>query len=185
MGKSTEKFRAAWAEVFGNDDQQTVMAECQARFDEWLTSDEYRAIREQSRERWLKAGIDIDKVKDVEGRLRLLVARACRERLSDTFVEGSWFFEEPPSKWFPALFESACQQTADELQQLTGTKRLPKPPSRVKWTPEAESEGRRILKNAPDMNSNNFVSKIGGNREAAQSLYRFITGKEKRGTRND
>lgn len=53
------------------------------------------------------------------------------------------------------------------------------------WTPEAEKEGRRILKDNLEMGSNDFVGKIGGNRQVAQDLYRSITGKEKRRTRND
>lgn len=53
------------------------------------------------------------------------------------------------------------------------------------WSPEAEKEGRRILKENREMGSNDFVGKIGGNRQVAQDLYRSITGKEKRRTRND
>lgn len=53
------------------------------------------------------------------------------------------------------------------------------------WTPEVETEGRRILEANEDMSSNEFVRLVGGNRTVAQSLYRFITGKEKRTTRTD
>ena len=53
------------------------------------------------------------------------------------------------------------------------------------WTPEAETEGRRILTADRTMSSNDFVDKVGGNRTVAQSLYRHITGKKKRATRTD
>lgn len=46
-------------------------------------------------------------------------------------------------------------------------------------------EGRRILGENPTMGSNDFFFKIGGSRKVAQSLYRHITGKKKRMTRND
>lgn len=78
----------------------------------WLASDEFKAVHEQTRQHWLRAGIDIDQHRDALGRLRLLVAKASPQLLPDTFRDGTWFQDSPPSEWFAALYEAACQSLA-------------------------------------------------------------------------
>ena len=94
-------------------DRPEIQAELQAsvekQFSEWLTSDEYREIREQTRQRWLTAGIDIDLHPDGESRFRMLVANANPEFLRIA-LDRDTYENRPPSEWFAALFASAVQE---------------------------------------------------------------------------
>jgi hypothetical protein len=109
MNKAPKAYRD-----FFLDDQPEIQADLrqtvEREISKWLESDEYRALREQNRQRWLKAGIDIDEHTDLIGRDRLMIAKACPELLPVTFREGTWFWDSPPREWFAALFEAACQK---------------------------------------------------------------------------
>jgi len=108
MVKTPKAFRE-----FFLDDRQDLQAELrvavETAFEDWLESPECQALREQTRQRWLKAGINIAEHTDPIGQLRLLVAKASPELLPATFRDGSWFWDSPPREWFASLFEAACQ----------------------------------------------------------------------------
>jgi len=93
--------------------QAELIAAAQTDFADWLESDEYLSLREQTRQRWLKAGIDIDRHPDGIGQLRLLIAKASPELLPATFRDGSWFWDSPPTEWFASLFEAAERTERD------------------------------------------------------------------------
>jgi hypothetical protein len=124
------------------DDRPDLQAELQAsvkkQFSEWLTSDEYREIREQTRQRWLTAGIDIDLHPDGESRFRVLVANANPEFLRIA-LDRSTVENRPPNEWFAALFASAVRE---QLRLNAAVRPQPTIPAEIPETPAAVEAGQ-------------------------------------------
>lgn len=148
-------------------------AEVSRQFEIWLQSDEFRRLKEQTRETWLRAGIDVDEHQSFIGRFRLLVAKACPELLKDTFREkGGWFNDDPPGEWFASLFELACRRAASKpdepkpaggevVQDEPDATKTPIPdshplsPPKEKWPREEYARDAIIrLKENPELQSN-------------------------------
>ena len=115
--------------------------------------------------------------------------------LRKPFVPESQWREHYPEPWFDI---SGVQQVAMRVRERLNAEVKPTSvkPNRKgvslqgadksnPWSDAFEAEARRILNAEPDMGSNEFCSKVGGKRGTAQELYRLITGKKKRKTRND
>jgi hypothetical protein len=104
----------------------------------YRNSAEAKALREKTHQHWLKAGIDLNQNLDAFGKLRLLVARGCPNKLQDTFDPESWFFNSPPREWFASIYECACQRTAEEQREAKKVK------LNQNWNKQSKSRGSKI-----------------------------------------
>lgn len=167
------------------EDRPDLRAELESnlkvQINEWFESDDWQKLRERSRDKWLKVGIDIDVHKDSLVQLHLLLAKASPEYLR-VALNAEQFNDRPPSEWFEGLFESAVQEQERRRRRERSIKTSE---GSGTWTQGMELEGRRILQSNSQMCSNDFVRTVGGNRRIAQALFRHITGKAKRRTRTD
>jgi|GEM_PF-1805997 len=136
--------------------QAELIAAAQTDFADWLESDEYLSLRAQTRQRWLKAGIDIDRHPDPIGQLRLLIAKANPATLAAAGIDWPCVMDSPPREWFASLFEAACQaQTTLEAAGTGKTDCHPLSPPKENWPGEPYARNAIIrLKETPELQEN-------------------------------
>lgn len=83
--------------------------QAQQALSQWFESSEFRTMQEEWRQRWLAAGIDIDRHSDPVGQLRVLISKCDPRALEVSGIDWTVINDTPPSEWFGALFELASQ----------------------------------------------------------------------------
>ncbi len=78
--------------------------------------------------------------------------------------------------------EILCRWIAETLRAVFKASDGKPPVKQHKWSAEQEIEGQRLIDKNNRMKANEFVSLVGGQRTATLALFRFLTGRPKRGT---